>query len=238
MIRWKLSRWVASASASTALITSPWLQASQTACGPCSAAIRASCAAHGGHRAGLHPGQALALGEHRGRRVRLHHLPQRLLGQRLELRRRSTRRSRPRPAPARSPARARGPRRAARPSARSAASASRRSPRAARPASRSHHASAPAPGPVSSSSTPGVRPASTPATLAEERPWRSRIRVVTIVRAYGGAASPAITMSTNRARCSAGDARAGHGGEQHTEVGEREVARGPAPRAGRGPGAR
>ena len=42
MIRWKLSRWEASASASTALMTSPWLHASHTDCGPQAAAMRAS----------------------------------------------------------------------------------------------------------------------------------------------------------------------------------------------------
>ena len=51
------------------------------------------------------------------------------------------------------------------------------------PASRSTSFSAWA-RPVSSSSTPGVRPASTPVALAADRPWRSRISVVTTARAY------------------------------------------------------
>ena len=52
--RWNRSRCMPSASARIALITSPWLTATQTASGPVLGLDRGVAAAYGGDRAGLH----------------------------------------------------------------------------------------------------------------------------------------------------------------------------------------
>ena len=84
-IRWNRSRCRPSASARIALITSPWLQASQTASGP---APRRPWRPTPGRPRPRGPGSGPAPpprpGEHRRRRVLLHHLPQRFLDQLLE----------------------------------------------------------------------------------------------------------------------------------------------------------
>ena len=67
-IRWNWSRCMPSASARIALITSPWLTASQTASAPCSASTRGVPRADGGDGARRHLGHRLAAGE-RARRT-------------------------------------------------------------------------------------------------------------------------------------------------------------------------
>ncbi len=84
--RWKASRCMPSASASTALMTSPWETASQSASGPCSAGHGRVVFAHRGHGPYLHPQHrlpAVAGERHRGG-VCLHHPPQRVLDQFLQ----------------------------------------------------------------------------------------------------------------------------------------------------------
>ena len=73
-----------SASARTALITSPWLTATQTAPGPCSASTSGVVASYGVDRPGLHRRASTPHREHGRRRLRLHDPPQLLLGQVLE----------------------------------------------------------------------------------------------------------------------------------------------------------
>ena len=79
-MRWNWSRCSPSASARIALITSPWLQATQTA----SSAEPRVPVAHRGDRPRRHLGQRLAVREARRRRLRLHDLPERVLGEVLD----------------------------------------------------------------------------------------------------------------------------------------------------------
>ena len=170
-----------SASATIALITSPWLTATHIASGAVLRGDRGVPVADRRRRPGLHVAHRLAAREGDATRVALHDLPQRLLGQLLELP----------TGPVAVPAlgqplveldverRTRVPRPSASAVCRqrssgldtTAASGSTASPgRGRRP---------PAAAPTSSSWTPGVRPASTPAVLAVERPCRTRRTVAT-----------------------------------------------------------
>ena len=106
-IRWNRSRCRPIASATMALITSPWLHARTTASGPCGVGRPRVGVPDRRDRPGRHRRHRLAAGERRRRRVRLDDLPQRLLGQRLQRSGRTSRRSRTRPAAARRPRRAR-----------------------------------------------------------------------------------------------------------------------------------
>ena len=81
-IRWNWSRCRPSASARIALMTSPWVQASQVASGP--ELARSSRGRRRRRGSASAPAPPLRAGEHRGRRVLLHDLPQRVLGQLLE----------------------------------------------------------------------------------------------------------------------------------------------------------
>ncbi len=80
-MRWKLSRCAPSASATTALITSPCVQANPQRVTLVQFGEAPVVLAHSGDGARLHLGEPLPVGEHRGAGLLLHHRPQRLLDQ-------------------------------------------------------------------------------------------------------------------------------------------------------------